>query len=69
MLYELHIANDLRDDYMLCNHNKIVDKEFGLFREWSMETPPMLNYSRFLIMALKCSKMSFLSITQKQNVV
>ena len=68
MSYELHIAHDLRGDYMLCNHNKIVDKEFGLFREWSLKTPHMLNYTLFIIMDLNCSKMSILSITQKQNV-
>ena len=68
MSYELQISHDLRVDHILCNRIKIVDKEFGLFREWSLETPHMLNYTRFTIMALNCSKMSFLSITQKQNV-
>ena len=57
MSYELQIAHDLRVDYMLCNHNKIVDKEFGLFREWSLKPSPMLNNARFVIMALNCSKM------------
>ena len=32
MLYEFHIAPDLRVDNILLNHNKIVDKEFGLFK-------------------------------------
>ena len=54
MSYELHIAHDLGADNILLNHNKIVDKEIGLFREWSLKTLYMLNYTHFVIRTLNC---------------
>lgn len=51
MSYELHIAHDLEVDNMLLNHNKIVDKDIGLFRERSLRTSPMLTYTHFVIRA------------------
>ena len=65
MLYEFHIAPDLRVDNILLNHNKIVDKNVGLFREWSLKTPPMLNYTSFVIMPSTVVKFRFCLVTQK----
>ena len=67
MSYELHITHDLRVDYMLWNHNKIVDKEIGFFRKWSLESPPMLKYTHFAIIAIKCSKKLYFMNKKEDN--
>ena len=47
MSYEFLITHDLRVDYMLWNHNKIVDKEIGLFRKWSTVITPYAKIHTF----------------------
>ena len=54
MSYELHISHDLGVSYLPLNYDKIVDKDIRLFREWSLKTSPMLNYTHFVIIGLNC---------------